>query len=138
MVTQLGRGLGQAHLQGNSLTRRALQGAVGRWALRTRGRLSISPQRGRQSGQDLSAHTRLLEPGMGAHEGECLQHVPELPLEERSPALGIWPARWASWPWTRSGAGGLSRAGRGGPNARPRLGASRGNSAAGGAVDRGP
>lgn len=89
MVTQLGCGMEQAHLEGNSLTRRAPQGAVGRWALRTRGHLSIPPRRGRQSGQDLSVHTRLPEPGMGTYEGARLQRVPRIALGAEEPCPGL-------------------------------------------------
>lgn len=47
MVTPLRHEVGQAHSEGNSLSRRAPQDTVERWALRIRGRLSVCPSTGR-------------------------------------------------------------------------------------------
>lgn len=102
MVTLLGHEMGQAHLEGNSLSRRAPQDTEERLALRTRGRLSVCPSTGRnfQLAPGFLNQTRTLMK-------VCMCSVcPKLPSEQRSPALGTRPALWAPWPWARSGAEG--------------------------------
>lgn len=135
------RGRVQVHLEGNSLTRRAPQGAVGGWTLRMRGHPSLHAM---GNGVD-----RTFQPAPGflsLRHGLVTTHIsrasPELPSEQRSlswaPSLLCGPGGRGQSP----GQGGISRAGRG-AEGQAKAGGFRGMSAfsplfLGGAVDSEP
>ena len=103
----------QVHLEGNSSTRRAPQGAVGGWTLRMRGHPSLHGM-GDRVDRTFPPAPGFLSLRHGLVTAHTSRASPELPSEQRSqsgaPSLLCGPAGRGQSP----GQGGISRAGGGG------------------------
>lgn len=99
--------MGQAHLEGKALlAQESTPWCSGEMGLEGGSLPSIPPWCWTQSGQDLSAAPDFLNQARALMEAYACSVCPQLPLEQRSTALGTRPAPWASWRWARSGAEG--------------------------------